>query len=189
MKKGLLKSNPIDGKTFVARVKKNWFNAIVAILVAWVLFTFLIYPNINIVLEAFQKDGKFSFYAVEQILNSKRAMKGLGNSFLLAFTLSITVNIVGIFIVLVSEYFDIKGAKLLNAGYMTTFIYGGMPESFEDGKIYRNMFHYNNGFLVQGRIYPQGNDGATDLYKKSYRMAEKTELELFGFTDILHYLK
>lgn len=126
MKNSLLKANPIDGKTFLSKIKKNWFNAIVVVIIAWVLFTFLIFPNINIVLEAFQKDGKFSFYAVEQILNSKRAIKGLGNSFLLAVTLSITVNIVGIFIVLATEYFDIKGAKLLNAGYMTTFIYGGI---------------------------------------------------------------
>lgn len=126
MKNGLLKSEALNGKKIFNAVKKNWFNAIVAILVAWVLFAFLIFPNINIVFEAFQKDGQFSFYAIEQILNSKRAMKGLGNSFLLAVTLSITVNIVGIFIVLVSEYFDIKGAKLLKAGYMTTFIYGGI---------------------------------------------------------------
>lgn len=33
------------------------------------------------------------------------------------------------------------------------------------GKIYRNMFHFANNVLIQGRIYPQGNDGSTDLYK------------------------
>lgn len=34
-----------------------------------------------------------------------------------------------------------------------------------DGKIYRNMFHYDErGYLIQGRVYPQGNDGLTDLY-------------------------
>ena len=26
------------------------------------------------------------------------------------------------------------------------------------------MFHYDNNLLVQGRIYPQGNDGSRDLY-------------------------
>lgn len=126
MKNSLMKVNPANGKTLLSKLRKNWFHGVVAVVLAWVLFTFLIFPNLNIVLEAFEKDGEFSFYAVEQILHSKRAMKGLGNSFLLAVTLSITVNIVGIFIVLVTEYFDIKGAKLLNAGYMTTFIYGGI---------------------------------------------------------------
>ena len=32
-------------------------------------------------------------------------------------------------------------------------------------KIYRNMFHYGDNILMQSRIYPQGNDGKTDLYK------------------------
>ena len=39
---------------------------------------------------------------------------------------------------------------------------GGDPQTY--GKIYRNMFHYENEVLIQGRVYPQGNDGATDLY-------------------------
>lgn len=32
-------------------------------------------------------------------------------------------------------------------------------------KIYRNMFHYGENMLMQSRVYPQGNDGNTDLYK------------------------
>lgn len=39
---------------------------------------------------------------------------------------------------------------------------GGDPQTC--GKIYRNMFHYEDKVLVQGRVYPQGNDGTTDLY-------------------------
>ena len=41
-------------------------------------------------------------------------------------TMIITVNIIGVFLVLVSDYFDIKGAKILKLGYMTTLIYGGV---------------------------------------------------------------
>ncbi len=37
------------------------------------------------------------------------------------------------------------------------------PERLD--KIYRNMMHYTDGWLIQGRVYPQANDGATDLYK------------------------
>lgn len=47
-----------------------------------------------------------------------------------------------------------------------TYVHNHAMENHEDGKIYRNMFHYNGGTLIQGRIYPQGNDGATDLYKE-----------------------
>ena len=31
-------------------------------------------------------------------------------------------------------------------------------------KIYRNMFHFQNNVLVQGRMYPQSKDGCVDLY-------------------------
>ncbi len=48
------------------------------------------------------------------------------NSLKLAVLLVITVNIVGISIVLLTEYFDIKGAKILRLGYMTTLIYSGV---------------------------------------------------------------
>ena len=36
----------------------------------------------------------------------------------------------------------------------------------ENLKVYRQMFHYNNGLFMQSRLYPQGNDGATNLYDK-----------------------
>ena len=48
------------------------------------------------------------------------------NSLKLAICLVITVNIVGVSIVLLTEYFDIKGAKVLRLGYMTTLIYSGV---------------------------------------------------------------
>ena len=33
-------------------------------------------------------------------------------------------------------------------------------------RLYRQMFHYSNDMFMQNRLYPQGNDGATDLYEK-----------------------
>ena len=48
------------------------------------------------------------------------------NSLRLAVCLVVTVNVVGISIVLLTEYFDIKGAKILRLGYMTTLIYSGV---------------------------------------------------------------
>lgn len=52
------------------------------------------------------------------------------------------------------------------------------PEDYEKGKIYRCMFHYKDGMLVQGRVYPQGNDGNTDLYKL-FRNAVQAELAAY----------
>ena len=52
--------------------------------------------------------------------------KYVWNSLKLAVLLVLTVNIVGVSIVLLTEYFDIKGAKVLRVGYMTTMIYSGV---------------------------------------------------------------
>lgn len=95
-------------------------------LIAWFVIAFLIYPNLNIYGEIFMKDGKFTLEAAEKLLSSERAMRSLYNSFILAFSLVITVNVVGITLVLISEYFDIKGAKILRLGYFTTLIYSGV---------------------------------------------------------------
>lgn len=107
-------------------IKKNIFWITVGIVVVWIFTAFLIYPNLNIVVNAFKHDGKFSLEPIRAILNSKRAMNGLKNSILLALTLSVTVNIIGVFIVLVTEYFDIKGSKILKLGFLSTLIYGGI---------------------------------------------------------------
>lgn len=55
---------------------------------------------------------------------------------------------------------------MLDTTSIITYVHNHATEDHEEGKIYRNMFHFSNGTLVQGRIYPQGNDGATDLYKE-----------------------
>ena len=95
-------------------------------LIAWFVIAFLIYPNLNTYYEIFFKGGKFSFEAAEKLLSSERAMRSLYNSFILAVSLVFTVNIVGVTLVLISEYFDIKGAKILRLGYFTTLIYSGV---------------------------------------------------------------
>jgi len=95
-------------------------------LIAWFVIAFLIYPNLNIYFEIFFKDGKFSLEAAEKLLSSERAMRSLYNSFLLAVSLVITVNVVGVALVLIIEYFDIKGSNILRLGYFTTLIYSGV---------------------------------------------------------------
>ena len=95
-------------------------------LIAWFVIAFLIYPNVNIYYEIFFPNGTFTLEAASKLLSSARAMKSLYNSFLLAVSLVVTVNVVGVALVLLTEYFDIKGAKLLRLGYFTTLIYGGV---------------------------------------------------------------
>ena len=58
-------------------------------------------------------------------------------------------------------------------------------ELHEKGKLYRNMFHVNIDTckFVQGRIYPQGNDGSTDLYAKFRQIIQNEFVGLMGLNE------
>lgn len=73
---------------------------------------------------------------------------------------------------------------MLDQSSFVTFVHSHVPEDIiEEGKIYRNMFHYQNDMLVQGRIYPQGTDGNTDLYKIFRGFVQKEMAALLGITN------
>ena len=99
---------------------------ILKLFLIWFIFSFLVFPNVNLLLKVFIKDGHFSLDAIHKIMKSTRAINSLKNSFLLAVASVVTVNVSGILIVLFTEYFDIKGSKILSLGFMTTLIYGGV---------------------------------------------------------------
>ena len=70
---------------------------------------------------------------------------------------------------------------MLDGTSMITYVVEDLCEPIhENAKLYRQMFHYDNNLFVQNRLYPQGNDGATNLYDKfrGYVIDE--------FTDILN---
>lgn len=99
---------------------------IITLFLAWFIISFLVYPNLSLLFKTFIKDGHFTMEPFEQLWHSSKAIKSLFNSFLLAFSLIITVNIVGVLLVLITEYFDVKGAKLLKLGYFSTLVCSGI---------------------------------------------------------------
>lgn len=90
------------------------------------ILAFVIYPNINIVATVLFEDGQFTAEPFLKLMKSKRAIKSMTNSLVLGVALTITVNIVGTLAVLFTEYWDIKGSKLLKISYMTSLVYGGV---------------------------------------------------------------
>jgi hypothetical protein len=72
---------------------------------------------------------------------------------------------------------------MLDHTSIITFVHNHAMKNYEEGKIYRNMFHYSNGTLIQGRIYPQGNDGATDLYKEFRGIVQEEFSKLLGLNS------
>ncbi len=96
------------------------------LVLAWLILAFVVYPNLNLLYSIFFQNGSFSSDAVRKVFKSARALKSLKNSFVLAFTLIVTVNIVGTLSVLFTEYWEIKGAKWLRLAYMSSLVYGGV---------------------------------------------------------------
>ena len=73
---------------------------------------------------------------------------------------------------------------MLDQSSFITFVHTSVPEDIiEAGKIYRNMFHYQHGKLIQGRVYPQGSDGQTDLYKTFRGFVQKELSALLGISN------
>ncbi|MBR0228733.1 MAG: iron ABC transporter permease [Clostridia bacterium] len=114
------------------------------VLFAYLFLGFMVMPCLNTLLSVFRetnpKTGEIEPLRVINYFFSGTMPSFILNSVLLAVALVITVNIVGISIVLLTEYFDIKGAKILRLGYMTTLIYSGMA-------------------LVTGYLFLYGRDG------------------------------
>ena len=104
----------------------KWQDWLIRIGVFWLIIAFVVYPNIGLLSNVFLKNGSFTLEAVNKILKSDRALNSIFNSFILAISMVITVNIVGTLVVLFTEYWDIKGSKILKLGYMTSLVYGGI---------------------------------------------------------------
>lgn len=72
---------------------------------------------------------------------------------------------------------------MLDEVSIVTYVHDKMPEDHETGKVYRNMFHLGgDGVLLQGRVYPQGNDGSTDLYREFRSIMQSELTKLLGLT-------
>lgn len=96
------------------------------IVLVWFIIAFMIVPNIEILKTVFfSKDG-FSSELIQKIFTSQRAVRGIRNSFLLAFALTVTTTIVGIAEVLFLEYFKLKGKQFLTLCYMIPLVFGGI---------------------------------------------------------------
>ena len=96
---------------------------------AYLFLGFMLLPCLNTLTSIFMTkdaDGNTDPFAVLRFFLAGNMAKYVWNSLKLALCLVITVNIVGVSIVLLTEYFDIKGAKILRLGYMTTLIYSGV---------------------------------------------------------------
>ncbi len=95
----------------------------------YLFFGFMLLPCLNTLTQIFTTKnaaGEVDPFAVIRFFFAGNMPSFVWNSLKLALSLVVTVNIVGVSIVLLTEYFDIKGARILRLGYMTTLIYSGV---------------------------------------------------------------
>jgi len=100
-----------------------------AILFIYLFLGFMVLPCLNTLTSIFRtRDaaGNADPLAVIRFFFAGNMPSFVINSLKLAVCLVVTVNVVGVSIVLLTEYFDIKGARVLRLGYMTTLIYSGV---------------------------------------------------------------
>lgn len=128
-------------------VKNNPLTIAGGLIIAWFIIAFLIVPNTLVVFRSFVTEEGFTFGLFTRLLDSKNAVDGVKNSFILAFALVITSNILGTFMVMAVEYFEVKGSNILRVGYLTTFIYSGII--LVSGYI---MVYGRNGLITKGLI-------------------------------------
>ncbi|MBQ3654978.1 MAG: iron ABC transporter permease [Synergistaceae bacterium] len=100
-----------------------------AVLFVYLFLGFMVMPCLNTLTSIFttrNAQGNIDPLAVIKFFLAGTMPLFVWNSLKLAVCLVFTVNVVGISIVLLTEYFDIKGAGILRMGYMTTLIYSGV---------------------------------------------------------------
>ena len=91
----------------------------------YLFFGFMLLPCLNTLTQIFKANPEDPL-AVIKFFFAGNMPSFVWNSLKLALALVVTVNVVGVSIVLLTEYFDIKGARILRLGYMTTLIYSGV---------------------------------------------------------------
>lgn len=70
---------------------------------------------------------------------------------------------------------------MLDGSSIITYVIQHISEPIhEHGKIYRQMYFYYNNLFIQSRLYPQGNDGATNLYDKFRHLMQEEFGELLN---------
>lgn len=117
-------------KTLQRRFRPEFiFRLIGGAFFAYLFFGFMLLPCLNTLTSIFTTKnaaGEVDPFAVIRFFFAGNMGRYVWNSLKLAVCLVVTVNVVGVSIVLLTEYFDIKGAKILRLGYMTTLIYSGV---------------------------------------------------------------
>ncbi len=100
-------------KWSVYRIVKTASAVLAFAAVAWFVIAFMILPVVKIFQKSFFASGSFSTGNIVKVLSSKSIRQTLLNTLVMSVLTVLSVNIVGLFQILVTEFFDVKGAAVM----------------------------------------------------------------------------
>lgn len=103
----------MERKWSAYRIIKTVAGIVAFIAIAWFVIAFMIVPVVKILQKAFFVSGTFSTDNIVKVLSAKSIQKTIWNTFIMSLLTVLSVNAVGLFQVLVTEFFDVKGAAFM----------------------------------------------------------------------------
>lgn len=112
----------MERKWSVYKMLKTAAAIIAFIAIAWFVIAFMIIPVVKILQKAFFASGSFSTDNIVKVLSAKSIQKTIWNTLIISLLTVLSVNVVGLFQVLVTEFFDIKGAAFMRFVFFVPLI-------------------------------------------------------------------
>lgn len=95
------------------RIIKTISFSLAFVAMCWFIVAFMVKPLASVLEKAFLSSGSFTFGNIRKVLSSKSIQQTIWNTLFMSALTVVAVNIVGLFQVLVTEFFDVKGAKVV----------------------------------------------------------------------------
>lgn len=112
----------IRGKWSTYRILKTACSVIAFVIIIWFIAAFMVYPLVSVFRKAFFSNGSLSLKNVRQVLSSKIIQQTIVNTLVMAALTVVAVNVIGIFQILVTEFFDIKGSAFIKYVFFVPLI-------------------------------------------------------------------
>lgn len=96
------------------------------VVIFWFVIAFILAPVIGVFYEILFSNGQLSMETIHKLITSRRVINALRNTFVMSSFTIVTVSAVGFIQIMLTEYFDIKGSRFLEAAFSTPLMYGGI---------------------------------------------------------------
>lgn len=106
--------------------KNNIGTIIVCVIIIWYLIAFIVYPLMTLFFNGVLGADQTFFRLLSELFSSPNFRKSMINTIIMSLTTAVTVNILSIFKVAVTEIFHVKGASVFRIIFLLPLIYNGI---------------------------------------------------------------